>query len=374
MAEDNATLQVTNNVTGRRRTSGPRRWQDLVVEGSVIIVQDIKKNTTFRLTKRLGAPGENRASRVVLGTTRHNFEAKGQQKQTMKTATLFAIALVFFGYVSPAFSCTVVSSWAGLKKRIAKAADGTSLVFCPFKFSKPEKSRITIEKSIGILCDSPRNCILEGKGLHMLVQGPQAQLNLQGFVFRGATASAIDMREGSRRLNTITDCDFVKCVAKGKDNHGGAIRVDRGVPLTIDGCKFIENAARSGGSISFNGANLIIAGSQFTHGRAETNGIVYVWKEAKAEIMTTSFNYNKVQTTRKKKKGQNLQGVVTAVDSSNVKVRAPIEHEKNVGCDGVFLKKKRRCYPWDEIAALQGNDDSIPVSLLLVFFQTAHHA
>lgn len=57
-------------------------------------------------------------------------------------------------------------------------------------------------------CSTPKECIIDGDGRHTRITGPDAQVTIQGLIFRGASKSAIRISADSPMLHTIKECEF----------------------------------------------------------------------------------------------------------------------------------------------------------------------
>ena len=107
-----------------------------------------------------------------------------------------------------ASSCITIEHFADFKKRVEKAS-GT-LVFCPFEVEKEPHDEMIIRTKIELICKRPRKCHIKGPRSQIKIEGPSAQVFFQGFVFEGATISAVRVSSSALKPQSFCDCHFLK--------------------------------------------------------------------------------------------------------------------------------------------------------------------
>ena len=291
---------------------------------------------------------------LVIGKARRTIN-----RTTMRILSIYSLFLVF---LPTSLSCQSVSSWDDLKSAVARSTPQEQFVLCPFNIIKPEGDRIIIEdKAIGLYCEQTQKCTLVGKGDHVLIRGPRAQVTLQGFVFQGASASAVVIEPTSTLQHTIRGCLFRRNRAPSDPalRRGGAIRTGVGTRLKIVSSKFTKNIARFGAAVHHEGSELVVSKCKFIANRANALGVVHLTGGARADISSSAFLHNVVKHNKR-------GGIINANKIGDVVVRSEVTGGDNsAACDGLALASKRRCYRFEEIPYVLGklNHADLGISL-----------
>ena len=140
-------------------------------------------------------------------------------------------------------SCATVTSWLSLKEAIATStkSGADEIVVCAFRLAKPESDMIQVKTALRLSCSVRKKCVLQGGGVHIRVQGPQAELHLSGFVLGGSTESAIQISaSASKKAHHVQDCIL-------KDNVVPAGGIGRGgkAPRAFFGARVLYAVERA---------------------------------------------------------------------------------------------------------------------------------
>lgn len=252
--------------------------------------------------------------------------------------TIFAAFLGLFALCSsgPGVAgqgCTAVSSWQELKQEATAASE--SVVFCPFSVEKPPEETLVVKSELHLSCSRLKECVLNGSGRHIRVGGPNAKLSIDGFVFRGASKSAIRISANSPQTQTFRDCEFNNNQALTK---GGAIKTEASTSLRIDSCSFATNQAVNGGAIYHLGTSLVISNSIFRDNLAQRGGAIKVQQGASTNVTESSFQGNVATVT---------EGVVISAHSiRDIFIGESVAGTLSPGCSGVFDEQTRACFPF----------------------------
>jgi hypothetical protein len=228
-------------------------------------------------------------------------------------------------------------------------------VFCPFVLSKPTSARLTIAKPKKIECDKPKRCVLKGKGTHLVIAGANARVSVSGFVFQGATSSAVVVAGSSRQRHTFRDCDFLlntnreaKSGADENDENyewgGGAIRAEQYTKLRIANCDFVRNqGVEHGGAVFFVGQDLVVRNCTFAENYAIRGGAVYKGiKAGGVKMLGCDFIENRDTNNDR-------SPAIYVVNMDGVVVRRSAG-SKNSACNGIYIGTTGNCIPFGHIA------------------------
>jgi len=265
-----------------------------------------------------------------------------------------------------ASSCATVASWSELQQKIRNAKN-LPIVFCPFVLTKPDGAPPIYVDSPDrrVKCSRPGACVLSGSSDPsvastpsspppspiMVVKGWKAQLTLEGFVFRNATACAFKVIPTSKKLHVLKNCDFVGNVLMdkvGNAGSGGAITTGPNTMLKVTGCGFRSNEAQIGGAVSHNGAFLEVQYSSFAANEAWKAGAMSIPSAASAlRISHTSFTGNRAS-----------EGPIRLAQfpSHNVMVGSSVSGSSNGICNGFWrLDVSPPCIPFSAVPYQLGN-------------------
>lgn len=104
--------------------------------------------------------------------------------------------------------CIPIDSFTKFKEQVENAT-GT-IIFCPFTLNKPPLETVYISTNVNIICNVARECRINGSISQIKVVGGSAQVFFQGFVFGGATGTAVHIASSARRTQSFCDCHFVE--------------------------------------------------------------------------------------------------------------------------------------------------------------------
>jgi predicted outer membrane repeat protein len=239
-------------------------------------------------------------------------------------------------------ACVPVSTWDEFQSAVSKNDD---LVFCSFDVSKPPAARLTIAKPKTLRCDTPRGCLLRGRGTHMVIGGPSANVSVTDFVFQGATASAVIVASSSPIRHTFRNCAFLYNtnkdgqVANNEAEGGGAIRANRNTKLRILNCDFVRNeGVDCGGAIFFLGREILVKNGTFAENSATRGGAVYKGQDSGRMKLSECKLLNNDDVNNDNSPAvyvESMDGVVVykSVGSNNDK------------CDGIYVGPTGDCIP-----------------------------
>lgn len=86
------------------------------------------------------------------------------------------------------------------------------LTLCPFAVDKPAASRLVLNRPLRLTCQKSGagdRCLIDGRGNHFRIQGPNAQIILEGFTFQSATECAVRVAPTATKPQLIQGCEFL---------------------------------------------------------------------------------------------------------------------------------------------------------------------
>lgn len=194
--------------------------------------------------------------------------------------------------------CTKIeNNWKSFTKVVLNAAKTkTDVAFCGFDIQRTEDdSHLVVKEKVNLACAEGETCTIEGPGTHIVVQGVRGQAALAGFTFKGATDSAIFVRQSSHNMNSFCDCTFIS--NKGAV-RGSAVRAWTDCSVEIDSCVFEDNSAKFGGALYVNkGADVTVKTSKFHSNVAKFfGGAIRVYKNGIVSLRSSEFVDNVAET------------------------------------------------------------------------------
>lgn len=258
-----------------------------------------------------------------------------------------------------ATGCTNVANWNDLKAQIEGSTNSTEIIVCPGRISKPKDDFIIVDKPLILRCSRARRCIIRGEGIHLVITGPEAEAHVEGFVFRGATQSAVQITGSTQQLHVFKKCIF-RGNGKATDSwRGGAIRTGRGSRITIKACRFIRNGANSGAAIFHRGVELWVSKSVFKENRMHSGGVIELSEDSHGDIETSKFIRNAATNFAR-------GGNVAIANIGDMTFDDTLSGTDNMGCNGMLVTRQGQCFTFEEIpfqlGELSGLQDGIRVS------------
>jgi len=178
--------------------------------------------------------------------------------------------------------CIRIRDFDDLRGAIRRIDDGECKCFNPFSITKsPQERPIEMDdmRRVTIKCREFGQCIIQGQGTHITIEGEESEVAIAGFKFVGATSGAVAIAEdtGTDRKDTreqiLCNNDFV-----GNNNYrssGGAIFVGPNSRAYVSNSYFAENtASRMGGAISSADSTVIVLESTFLSNTASIGGAI----------------------------------------------------------------------------------------------------
>lgn len=159
--------------------------------------------------------------------------------------------------------CTRVEGWKELKEvvNVANQQIEPILILCPFHITdKDIEDRISISTSMYIGCSEPQQCIIDGGGTHMVIEGENTSSIIQGIVFRGASKPALRVQSITGGNQMICHCNFI--INKVTDERGGSIKAEEGSNVSVGFSLFERNRGIEGSAI-YNRGNMEVHHSTF---------------------------------------------------------------------------------------------------------------
>uniref|UniRef100_A0A7S2SHF6 Right handed beta helix domain-containing protein n=1 Tax=Eucampia antarctica TaxID=49252 RepID=A0A7S2SHF6_9STRA len=164
--------------------------------------------------------------------------------------------------------CTRVKDWQDLKRvvNIANRQNDAILILCPFHIiDKGIDDSATITTSMYLGCSEPHECIIDGGGTHIVIEGKNTSSIIQGIVFRGASKPALRVLPTTEGHQMICHCNFI--LNRVKDERGGSIKTEKDSAVTVGFCLFEQNRGIEGSAI-YNRGQMEIYHSTFTGNHA----------------------------------------------------------------------------------------------------------
>lgn len=243
------------------------------------------------------------------------------------------------GCLPSTHACTRVATWRNLTELIDQADEGSKLILCPFRLLKPSNEVIHVTKLLSIKCQIHKRCILQGRDSHIHVTGVSGQLYIKGFVFQGATTSALVIDTLSGRPNVISKCKFRVNGSVDSLWRGGAIRAGPETVVRVFRCLFLRNQAQLGAAIFHQGAWMSIDGSAFLLNHAAQGAIVHLADGALGELSNLSFIGN----------GADNGGVLSTDRVGALKISETVVGYENGGCDGLVIRLRGKCFGFGQV-------------------------
>eukprot|EP00977_Amphora_coffeiformis_P003401 scaffold630_cov174-Amphora_coffeaeformis.AAC.21 len=250
---------------------------------------------------------------------------------------LLLVLLVLGSFLNEASaqSCVSVSTFQQFKTAIRNT--GQAITFCPFSIFKPDADFLLIDSPKSLTCLEAKRCTVRGGGVHIRVSGSPSKLNVSGFRFSDATASAIRI-ESSSSTNThrIHNCAFWRNRRLDTNGGGGAIRVQTGTKLSIFSTRFQDNEAKEGGAIYHAGSELYVENTIFKENVAQQGGGIFIHSSSSSlELKSTKF-FSNIATT-------DASGAISAESVRNLNRIANRQSSDN-GCEGIFESSIEVCH------------------------------
>jgi uncharacterized protein len=244
--------------------------------------------------------------------------------------------------------CVQVSSWSALAAAIQSAA--LPRVFCPFVIVKPASAAaITIRAAKVLTCKSPRACVVEGPGTHLVLTG-QAQLAMKGFVFRKATTSSVVITSRRGQLFELCTWAFnVRTSTSTTDVGGGSILMQPGSSVTLTGCRFNSNRARVGGAIRHGGNRLVVSGTTFAANRAAAGGGAIAIVGSSTLTPELHLQDSNTFTANKDDKKNLKSGAIHSTTTNGIIIKASTTGSTNDGCNGLYVSLRNLCIPFAHV-------------------------
>jgi hypothetical protein len=106
--------------------------------------------------------------------------------------------------------CTRITGWKHFR-RVLQNPSSDMLVLCPFTVTKPTREGpVKIKSSVHIVCQKRHECIVQGKGSHIAIDGASTRVIMQHLVFEDATRTSVKVFSGAKNRQTFCDCQFKK--------------------------------------------------------------------------------------------------------------------------------------------------------------------
>ena len=229
-----------------------------------------------------------------------------------------------------------------------------AVILCPFRIVKPSSESLSLTKSVHLQCETARQCIIDAQGgSHAIVSAPpSANVQLTGFVFQGATSSAIQVL-GSSSV-TIRNCDLRSNNATQK---GGALLITSSeAKVVVQGTRFVNNAAPIGAAIFHRGLQLSIQGQTvFRSNVASANSILYIESDSNSRQARVDLDASTTRFVNNSPGPATKGGIVSMTRVGDVIVRSSTNNTlgggstTQSGCYGLFVRNKQRCYSFTEV-------------------------
>ena len=171
--------------------------------------------------------------------------------------------------------CVDARSYADLRNQIHALPPGNRVVFCPFNFAKiaGDKPIFIDQMDVEVICrrnsSTGEECVIDGKGSHIKIDGTSAKVTLQGFTFRGGTKGAVSVANGSvMNEHKICNSDFI---GNSNTQGGGALKIDNQSRVMVRNCYFSDNLTKKDGGAINIGGTVRVSESIFIGNRAQVS-------------------------------------------------------------------------------------------------------